>query len=213
MRITIIGGTGYAGHHIAAEAVARGHEVTSWSRNAPDEPFDGVTYRTGSLTDGANVDAALEGSDVVVSALAPRGDMLGAVRPVVEQLANGAERRGVRLGVIGGAGSLRVAEGGPRLMDTDGFPDEVKPEAGEAARVLEDLRGRSGNLDWFYISPAASFGGWVPGERTGAYRVGGDVLLIDDEGTSYISGPDFAAAILDEIEVPAHTGERFTVAY
>jgi putative NADH-flavin reductase len=39
------------------------------------------------------------------------------------------------------------------------------------------------------------------------------VLVTDEKGDSYISGPDFAIAVLDEIENPKHTGERFTVGH
>ena len=49
--VVIVGGTGYAGSHIAAEAVSRGHHVTSYSRHLPQTPIDGVDYRTGSITD------------------------------------------------------------------------------------------------------------------------------------------------------------------
>ncbi|WP_428833562.1 NAD(P)-dependent oxidoreductase, partial [Pseudoclavibacter helvolus] len=113
----------------------------------------------------------------------------------------------------GGAGSLFGAEGGPRLADTDGFPEPVKPEAAEMAGVLDDLRASAPELDWFYVSPAAAFGSWAPGEATGDYRVGGDILLTDANGDSNISGADFAAAILTEIETPAHRRARFGVAY
>ena len=44
-------------------------------------------------------------------------------------------------------------------------------------------------------------------------RLGGDVLLTDENGVSDISGADFAQAFVDEIETPTHTGQRFTVAY
>ena len=36
--LVIVGGTGYAGSHIAAEAVRRGHEVTSYSRTRAGDP-------------------------------------------------------------------------------------------------------------------------------------------------------------------------------
>ena len=35
----------------------------------------------------------------------------------------------------------------------------------------------------------------------------------DDAGESYISGPDLAVAVVDEIENPKHRRERFTVGY
>jgi len=54
---------------------------------------------------------------------------------------------------------------------------------------------------------------WNPGERTGEYRDGGDVIVTDAEGESFISGADLAVAVLDEIESPKHPRGRFTVGY
>ncbi|MCK0117853.1 NAD(P)H-binding protein [Isoptericola sp. S6320L] len=212
-RITVIGGTGYAGTHIVREAAARGHEVRSLSRSAPAERVDGAEYTEGSVLDDDAIAAALDGTDVVVASVSPRGDMAGQVRPAYARLAAAAQERGVRLAVVGGASSLQVAEGGPRLLDTPEFPDAFKDEAAEFAAILDDLRGASPELDWFYLSPAATFGAYAPGEDTGSYRVGGDVLLTDDAGESAISGPDFARALVDEIETPAHRRTRFTVAH
>jgi putative NADH-flavin reductase len=211
-RISVFGGTGYAGGHLVAEAVRRGHSVTSYSRNVPERRTDGVAYVQGSLLDEATRTKALDGADVVVVTVAPRGDMAGAVRDGIRALAAEAEQAGVRIGVIGGAGSLHVAEDGPRLFDTDGFPADYKPESLEMADVLDDLRSTA-TLDWFYVSPPAAFGAFAPGEPLGAYRVGGDILLADDEGNSFIGGADFGRALVDEIEQPAHRRARFTVAY
>jgi len=212
-RIAIVGGTGYAGSHIARLAAGRGHEVISYSRTLPDDPQPGVDYRVGDVTDPAAARDIVTGVDVVIVAAAPRGDMEGRVEGAVARLAQLAAEAGVRLGVIGGAGSLLVAEGGPKVMDTDGFPTAILPEAREAERVLEALRADESELDWFYISPAGGFGSFAPGEARGTYRTGGDLLLVDDEGQSFISGADFALAIVDEIETPTHRRERFTVAY
>jgi putative NADH-flavin reductase len=211
-RISVFGGTGYAGGNIAAEAARRGHTVTSFSRNLPEQPADGVEYVQGSLLDPTTRAQALEAADVVVVTVAPRGDMAGAVRDGIKALATEAEQAGVRVGVIGGAGSLHVAEGGPRLFDTDAFPADYKPESLEMADSLDDLRATE-RLDWFYVSPPAAFGAFAPGEALGTYRVGGDVLLSDDEGNSFIGGADFGRALVDEIEQPAHRRARFTVAY
>jgi len=211
-RIAVIGGTGYAGSNIVAEAVDRGHTVVSVSRSLTSERIDGATYIEGTLLDVPGLIAELEGVDVIISAVAPRGNMLGKLRPSIAELA--AELpRGVRLGVIGGAGGSLIAEGGERLVDQPSFNDEYKPEALEAVDILEDLRAWDGGHEWFYIHPAGGFGVWNPGERTGSYRVGGDVLVTDENGDSYISGPDFAVAVLDEIEDPKHSRRRFTVGY
>ncbi len=211
-RIAVIGGTGYAGSHIVTEAVRRGHTVVSVARSVAAERIEGTTYVEGTVLDVPGLVAELEGVDVVVSAVAPRGDMEGKLRPAVAEL-GAALPDGVRVGVVGGAGGSLVAEGGPRLIDTDGFAEEYKPEAREAIGILEDLEADDTGRDWFYVHPAGGFGSWAPGERTGSYRDGGDVLVVDGDGNSFIGGADFAIAVLDEIENPKHTRERFTVGY
>jgi putative NADH-flavin reductase len=81
------------------------------------------------------------------------------------------------------------------------------------AGVLDELRASPAGVDWFGVSPAAGFGAFAPGERLGRYRVGGDVMLVDESGDSNISAPDLALAVIDEVERPAHKRQRFTVAY
>ena len=203
-RIAVIGGTGYAGSNIVAEAVSRGHTVVSVARSVPAERVEGATYIEGTILDVP--------SHVVVSAIAPRGDMLGQLRPNIAELVAELPTN-VRVGVIGGAGGSLIAPDGERLVDQDSFTPEYKPESLEAIGVLDDLEGGSAARDWFYVHPAGGFGVWNPGERTGSYRDGGDVLVTDAAGDSYISGADLAVAVLDEIEQPKHSRERFTVGY
>jgi len=211
--ISVIGGTGYAGRAIVAEAARRGHEVRSFSRRAPENRVPGVVYETGSVVDEDVRADALEQVDIVVIAFSPRGDMIDVLRPLVNTIAEEAAERGVRLGVVGGAGSLLVAPDGPRLVDTPEFPDFVRPESLTMAAVIDDLKISPSELDWFVLCPAAGFGAQAPGEARGVYRIGGDVLVTDDHGISDISGADFALAFVDEIEHPAHHRKRFTVAY
>lgn len=210
-RIVVIGGTGYAGSHIAREAVSRGHEVTVISRQAPDAPLDGAQYVQGSVLDLDALGDVFDGADAVVSALSPRGDMenevIGALRGLIKRLAGTPSR----LGVVGGAGGSLVAPGGPRLFD-QGFPEEYKHEAQVGIDSLELLQ-QTDDLEWFFIHPAEVFGPWVDGERTGRYRDGGDVLVRDADGNSTISGADFAIAVVDEIEQPKHRNDRFAVGY
>jgi hypothetical protein len=211
-RIAVIGGTGYAGRNIVAEGVRRGHTVVSVARSVPAERVPHATYVEQSLLDVPSLVAEIDGVDVVVVAVPARGDMLGKVRPAVAELVASLPQA-VRVGVIGGAGGSLVAEGGPRLIDQEGFTEEYKPEAFEAIGILDDLREGSTSRDWFYVHPAGGFGAWNPGERTGSYRDGGDVLVTDAEGQSFISGPDLGVAVIDEIENEKHSRERFTVGY
>jgi putative NADH-flavin reductase len=110
--------------------------------------------------------------------------------------------------VVGGAGSLEVAPG-VRLVTTPGFPAQYKAEAEKGAAFL-DLLAQEKQLNWTFLSPSALF---TAGERTGKFRLGSDQLLTASDGKSWISFEDFAVALADEIERPAHIRQRFTVGY
>lgn len=210
----VFGSTGYAGSHIAAELTARGHEVVGVSRGGATEGA-GVTTVAGSVFDADLVRQVAAGAQHIVVALpaAPRQDGDRGLAEALPALIQVAIDQGARLGVVGGAGSLAVSEGGPRLVETPDFPEAFKPEALAHGAVLDALRSSDSALDWFYLSPAATFGSWNAGERTGTFRLGDDVLLTDAQGDSAISGADYAIAFVDEIEQGAHHRARFTVAY
>ncbi|MGW0892376.1 NAD(P)-dependent oxidoreductase [Saccharopolyspora sp. NPDC002578] len=215
MRIVLFGATGYAGGRILAEALSRGHEVVGVARDVSGlAERRGLTARAGSMHDADFVVDVTRDADAVLIAT-PGRPLEGGKKllDAVPALFDAARKNGFRLGVVGGAGSLRVAEGGPRVIDTPEFPEEFKLEASSHAEVLDALREAPQEVDWFYVSPPAVFGSYVPGERTGGYRVGGDVLLSDADGRSTIGGDDYALAFVDELDRPAHRRTRFTVAY
>jgi uncharacterized protein len=204
-RITVLGGTGYAGSAIVAEAASRGHEVTSFSRSLPPEPVPGVTYEQGDATDEAALSSAIEGADVVVAALAPRGPLAGPFREVYREVARLADEKGAVLYVVGGFSSLRPAPGADRFVtDLSDVPVEFHEEilAG-AALVMEDLPATPDTLDWVFVSPAAQFGAHLPGERHGRYRLGDDVAVAPEDGGA-ISAPDYALGLVDLIEAGDH---------
>lgn len=214
-RITVLGGTGYAGAAIVAEAAQRGHEVTAVSRTAPEQPISSVNYVTGSVLDAAVIDAVTTDRDVVISALSPRGDMAGKVEDVLRDLAGRLDGTPTRLAHVGGASSLQAEAGGPTIWELhqEHIPAEVKPEIKTGITILDDLRASPETLDWFFVSPPENFGSWVPAPATGSYQLGGDVLLRNEAGESIISASDLAVAIVDEIEKPAHRRRRFTAAH
>ncbi|MGW9739363.1 NAD(P)-dependent oxidoreductase [Micrococcus luteus] len=215
-RIHVLGGTGYAGSRIVREAARRGHQVVSFSRSIPTDQTPGVDYRAGDVQDQAFLASAFENTDVVISALSTHGGLAGEgrLRVLLSAAARLAAEQGVRLGVMGGAGSLLITQDGPRLVDTPDFPEVAKPESLELAGALDDLRANDDErLDWFLISPAENFGKHAPGTARGHYRVASDILLRDEHGVSEISGDDLALAIVDEIERPTHHRTRFSVAY
>lgn len=210
--IAVIGGTGYTGTNIAREAAGRGHEVVSWSRSVPAEPIEGVRYETGDAADAA---AIIPGADAVVLTLSPRGELAARGRQLglYQQYAAAATEAGVRVLVIGGFSSLRPAPGEPRFAEGE-VPEQFRDEAleGESIRQWFAESAPEG-LDWTFVSPAAGYGAWAAGERTGSYRLGGEIAIFDEEGRSEISGPDLAVAVVDEIEARAHPREHIGLAY
>lgn len=210
-KIVVVGGTGYTGGNIIAEAAARGHSCVSISRSQPSQPVPGVHYELGPVQDVAA--RIIPGADVVVAALSPRADMAGRLVEVYRQLAQLAAAAGARYLQVGGFSSLRPAPGAPRFAEGE-LPEPFRDEAleGEATRAML-VQEAPADLDWLFISPAAAYGSFAPGERLGHYRVGDEVALFDAEGQSAISGTDFAAAVVDEIETPAHHRAHIGLAY
>ena len=209
--IVVFGGTGYTGSNIVREAASRGHQVISVSRSEPQERVEGVRYEVGDAV--AVAPRVIPGADAVVASLAPRGDMAGRLVEVYRELARLSAEAGARYLQIGGFSSLRPAPGAPRFVEGE-IPEQYRAEAleGEASRVML-VEEAPEELDWVFVSPAGAYGAWAAGERTGTYRVGGEVALFDAEGGSNISGADFASAIVDEIETPDHHREHLSVAY
>lgn len=200
-RITVIGGTGYAGSAIAAQAATRGHQVTVLSRSLPDAPIPNVAYVQGDATDEATLSAAIAGADVVVGALAPRGSLADTFRDVYRTIARLADAAGVTLFVVGGYSSLRPAPGADRFVtDLSRVPAEFHDEirAG-AALIMEDLPATPATLNWIFVSPALSFGAQMPGERLGHYRLGDDVAVQPEDGGA-ISAADYALGFVDLID-------------
>lgn len=203
-KVALIGASGAAGSRILKELSDRGHTVTGIARN-PEKiaALPGVTTAKADVFDQDGLAQVLRGHDAVISAV--HFTASDAQRLIAAVRASGVKR----YIVVGGAGSLEVAPG-QRLLDQPDFPEAYKAEASKGAEFLELLRSTAQDLEWTFISPSAMF---VPGARTGTFRLGKDQLLSTPQGDSRISFEDYAIALVDELERPAHVRERFTVGY
>ncbi|MGX1744345.1 NAD(P)-dependent oxidoreductase [Bosea sp. NPDC055353] len=202
-KVALIGASGFIGLRLLAELAARGHAVTAIVRN-PEKvaALAGVTAVKGDVFDKDGLAKLIAGHDVVVSAV-----HFTASDPQV--LLAAVKQSGVKCYlVVGGAGSLEVAPG-VKLFDTPEFPAIYLEEARKGGAFLDLLKQEQG-LDWSFLSPSALI---QPGERTGQFRLGTDQLLVDAKGNSAISAEDYAIALVDELEKPAHSRRRFTVGY
>lgn len=204
MKIAIIGATGMVGREITAEALRRGHQVTAASRSgAAVEGAPAATPQAVELGDSAALRSLAQSNDVIISATGPSrtgGDhdaWLAQNQQAFDAVGD------TRILVVGGAGSLRLPDGS-RLVDAPDFPDAYRSEALSAARLLDVLRSQPDRLDWTMLCPSPVI---APGERTGNYTT-----AQDEVAGPKISSQDFAVAMLDEVEHPAHRRARFTAA-
>ena len=192
------------GSRVVTEALRRGHDVTAVFRSRIPVVADGVRAVRGDATDRELMDGLLSGVDGVVAATRPRPGEESTVGPATRALLDAAHATRTRIVVVGGAGPLRSPDGSKLVLDDDRYvPTHIRPIAAASVHQLDVCRAHP--ADWVYLSPPALL---EPGERTGTYRRGTDVLLT---GPSRISAEDLAVAVLDELANPG-TERHFTVA-
>ncbi|MEU3609697.1 NAD(P)H-binding protein [Streptomyces sp. NPDC035033] len=216
MNILLFGASGNIGSAIADELLSRGHTVTGVTRTGRIEGAadrEGLTVVAGDATDAATVaDLSARGFDAVASAVGPRvgkEDDRKIIVGTAKALIEGLNRSGVRrLVVLGGAGSLETSPG-VRVIDSPHFPEMWKNNALAQIEAL-GLYRQADHLDWTFISPAKLI---EAGERTGTYRKGGEQLVVDAEGNSRITYPDYAVAFVDELEQGNAVKSRINVAH
>ena len=210
MKIAVIAANGKAGQLITKEAVGRGHDVTAVvrgeNRSAASKALEGKDILSLEKADLADFDVVID----AFGAWTP--ETLGDHVKTSQHLADLLSGTGVRLLIVGGAGSLYVnPEHTVRIVDTPDFPAEFVPLASAQCDELTEIRKRD-DVRWTFVSPAADF--VADGERTGKYILAGEELTTNAAGVSSISYADYAIAMVDEAErtgADAHVRERISV--
>lgn len=213
--VTLIGANGFVGTAILNELLNRGHKVTAIVRNPEKVSVknDNLNVVKANVTDTEAVIEACKGKDAVISAYNP-----GWTNPNIyeETLRNyplileAVKRSGVnRLLCVGGAGTLFCAPG-LRVVDSGAIPEAIMGGVKSLGEFYLNTLMNEHDIDWIFFSPAGTL---EPGERTGKFRLGKDDLIVDADGNSHISVEDYAVAMVDELEKPAHHYERFTIGY
>lgn len=205
MKLLIIGATGMIGSRLVTEAVQRQHVVTAASRKGT--AVEGAQGLALDAADPDAVTAAAAQADVIISAVSPRStnDAGAEAMRYATALISAARDTGRRLVMVGGAGTLNLADGTPVA---EVVPQMYRAEAHAMRAVYEALEGSG--ISFAFVAPAGEI---APGERSGTFRTGGRTYLTDAEGHSRISAEDYAIALLDEVETPAHENTVFAVAY
>jgi uncharacterized protein len=207
MKVVLYGATGNSGQRILQELTNRGHDVTAVARDPSKLPST-VKAVKDDLSSVDAITSIITGADVVVSAYAPPQDNTDALLGVTEREIAAVKKAGAaRLIVVGGAGLLEVAPG-VTLIASGYLPEVYLPIAKSHEKALGILK--ASGINWTYFSPAAYF---VPGERTGKFRLGTTNLIANEQGESRISFDDYAIALVDEIEKPAHERGQLSIGY
>jgi putative NADH-flavin reductase len=214
-KIVLIGASGFVGSAILKEALDRGHKVTAVVRH-PEKIktlHKNLVVKQGDVSLSKTVTEVCESADTVISAVNPGWQnpaIAEETTKVYRSILEGVRKAGVkRFLAVGGAGSLFVSHG-IRLMDAGVMPDFILPAVKALADIyLKELMAEK-NVDWVFFSPA---GNLEQGLRTGKFRIGKDDLIVNEAGESKISVQDYAVAMIDEVEKPAHHRERFTIGY
>ncbi|GAA4472080.1 NAD(P)-dependent oxidoreductase [Phytohabitans houttuyneae] len=205
-KVIVFGAGGRAGRRVAAEAAARGHQVTAVVRDPGRYPdLDAVA---GDVTSAEDVAALAAGHDAAVHAAArldvPAADFFPAA---ARALADGLARAGVARLVGIGIGSTLETAPGVAVHDAPDYPAEYRPFSLGHAAQIEVLRSGGPALDWVLLVPPPTLLD-AEAARTGRYRTGGTGVL----STGTLSYADLAVAVVDECEAPRHHREIVAVA-
>ena len=213
--VLLIGATGFVGSAVLNELASRGHKVIAVVRNIEKLAKNDLVNAV--KEDVANVDAIAklaEGKDAIISAYNPgwtNPDIETLITENYPKILEAAKKSGVeRLLIVGGAGTLFCAPG-LRVVDSGAIPEEIMGGVRPLGDFYLNTLMNENDIDWVFFSPAGVFD--QEGKKTGNYRLGKDDLIVDAEGNSHISVQDYADAMVNELEKPAHHKERFTIGY
>jgi putative NADH-flavin reductase len=216
MKIVLLAATGQAGRSVLSELLSRGHQVTAVARSPGKLPPSINTIRD-DLSNADRIAEIIAGADAVISAFGPSKNDARFFSDVsyTDQLLDVTIRAITavrmtavsRLIVVGGVGSLWYSPG-LTVLESGHWPDNLAPIATSHMKTLAALK--ASDINWTYFSPPMLI---EPGVRTGVFRLGGDDLMVDADGMSWVSFEDYAMALVDELETPQQEKSRFTIGY
>ncbi|WP_424920536.1 NAD(P)-dependent oxidoreductase [Streptomyces sp. wa13] len=164
MRIAVFGANGPTARHITHQALTAGHDVVAVTRRPGSVPArPGLTVALADATDPAAVDAAVDGTDAVLSALGTRFDKgkITTYSASAMAITGAMTRHGVkRLLVV----SSSIADPDWRPSGAHFFNHVLDPLVNRRlGRTLhEDMRRmeraiRGTDLDWTLVRPSGLF--------------------------------------------------------
>ncbi|MEC1520730.1 SDR family oxidoreductase [Neobacillus niacini] len=206
MNILLLGATGRVGSQIIPYALHERHHVTVLVR-IPEKiqiNNENLTIIQGNVLNKEDIVCAMQGIDVVISALNTDGTTtLSESMPLMIEA---MESEGIkRIITIGTAGILqsRTTQNSLRYQSSESKRKSTR--AAEEHHKVYDMLKQS-NLDWTIVCPT-----YLPdGERVGNYRIERDFL---PEGGAEISVKDTAEFTFKQIEGNDYIKSRVGICY
>jgi len=207
MNLLILGATGRVGSEVLRHALREGHEVTVLVRN-PDNlaglDLDRLRVIVGNVLHAADIEAAMQGADAVISALSTDGtDTLSQGMPLI---ITAMKNTGVcRIVSVGTAGILQSRVSPDLLRYQSSESKRALTRAAEEHHQVYTLLEQS-ELDWTIVCPT-----YLPdGERLGSYRI--EANFLPENGTQ-ISVADTADYVYQQVFSREHLHTRVGIAY
>lgn len=172
MNIVVFGASGGTGIEIIQQALASGHNVTAFVRSPGKIQIShpNLSLFQGNVMDAAAVAKAIQGQEIVISALGPtRPPIPEMMAHAARNIIAGMQQNGVRRLVYTSGAGVRAPQDQPQLMDhimkglLTLMAGSVLADSEKGVNII-----RSANLDWTVVR----FPRLVNGPVTGKYRVG-----------------------------------------
>jgi len=212
MKVSIFGASGATGLLLTERCLAAGYEVTALLRTPGKFLFrDRVRVVQGDAFDPAAVGKAVEGADVVLSALGARSlrreDVLERAVPlIVEAMRQAGVRRIVALGSAGAeADSLRKQPFYARWIAENIIYKTFLKWPVESQKAQWKILSASG-LDWTMVMPPML----MNGKPRGKLKVDGEAL---PRNALWISRADVADFMMQQIGNPQWVGKGVYIAW
>jgi putative NADH-flavin reductase len=212
MKVTIFGASGRTGLLLVERCLDAGHHVTVVVRRASAFRYPNRVYVIqGSVFDAAAIRQAVEGADVVLSALGARSlkkeDVLERAVPLIVQAmqAEGV-RRIVALGSAGALGDSLKKQAAWRRWFVQNIVYNTVLKWAVASQISQWKTLAASGLDFTMVMPPML----TEGKAHGKYRVDGEAL---PHGGSRIAREDVADFMVAQIASAQWVGKGVYIAY
>jgi putative NADH-flavin reductase len=206
MKIVIFGSTGRLGKELVKHALEKGHFVTAFARDIENitTTHEKLCKVKGSIENGPEVFHALEGQDVVLSALGDKvsGQHTSFRRDAMKQILAAMQLQGVkRIITVGGLGVLQENED-HLICENPLFPQQFKFVSDDHRKTYEFLK--ASEVTWTMVCPPMI----DEAPATGNYRT----KAIYHPGGNRITAGDLADFMVTELVKNAFVKTRVGIA-